>query len=96
MSTTPTWRALVCREIRLAHLKRRVQLVRDDPAAPSFCANAHWYGYGGHEPGFKAQLAGLVGEGARPGDPILGTRAAYEVAAETLRALLPPCRNCGC
>lgn len=96
MSGTVTWRELVCREHRLAQLKRRVTLVRDTGAAPSFCANAHWYGAAGHRPGLKEELARLVGEDARRVDPVLGTHLAYEVAVATLRGLLPPCRNCAC
>ena len=91
-----TWRELVCREHRLAQLKRRVTLVRDTGEAPSFCANAHWYGGGGQQPGFNQTLLRLVGEAARREDPLLGSHAAYEVAAATLRGLLPPCRHCAC
>ncbi len=91
-----TWRELAIRAPRLAQLKRRIELVRDDGRVPSFCANDHWYGDRPAAPGFRGQLAGLVGPDARPDDPILGTHAAYEVAAALLRALLPPCRECGC
>ena len=90
-----TWRELVCREHRLAQLKRRVTLVRDTGAS-SFCATAHWYGTGGQQPGLNQALLRLVGEAARRDDPVLGSHAAYEVAAATLRGLLPPCRNCTC
>ncbi len=90
-----TWRELAIREHRLAQLKRRAELIRDDSKAPSFCASDHWYGKGATE-GLRDRLAGLVGPLARPDDPILGTDAALEVASTTVRALLPPCRNCGC
>ena len=91
-----TRRELVCREHRLAQLKRRVTLVRDTGEAPSFCANAHWYGGSSQQPGFNQALLRLVGEAARREDPLLGSHAAYEVAAATLRGLLPPCRHCAC
>lgn len=90
-----TWRELAIREHRLAQLKRRIELTRDDGAAPVFCANEHWYGPGA-DPGLRDRLAALVGPGARPEDLILGTDAALEVAGATLRALLPPCRGCAC
>lgn len=90
-----TWRELAIREHRLAQLKRRAELVRDDGKSPSFCASDYWYGTGAAE-GLRNRLAGLVGPPARPDDPILGTAAALEVASATIRALLPPCRNCGC
>ncbi len=90
-----TWRELAIREHRLAQLRRRAELVRDGDTALSFCASDHWYGKGAAE-GLRDRLAGLVGPLARPDDPILGTDAALAVASTTIRALLPPCRNCGC
>lgn len=90
-----TWRELAIREYRLAQLKRRAELVRDDGKAPTFCASDYWYGTSTTE-GLRDRLAGLVGPMARQDDPILGTDAALEVASATVRALLPPCRNCGC
>ena len=90
-----TWRELAIREHRLAQLKRRAELVRDDGKAHSFCAGDRWYGTGTAE-GLRDRLALLVGPLARPDDPILGTDAALEVASTTVRALLPPCRNCSC
>ncbi len=91
-----TWAELVIREHRLAQVKRRVEMARDDGVAPSYCANAHWYGYGKQAPVIQARLASLIGPGARPDEPILGTQAALDVATATLRSLLPPCRGCGC
>lgn len=90
-----TWRELAIREHRLAQLKRRAELVRDDGQTPSFCAGDHWYGIGAGD-GLRDRLTGPVGPTARPDDPLLGTDAALEVASTTVRALLPPCRNCGC
>jgi hypothetical protein len=90
-----TWRELAIRDHRLAQFKRRVEWVRDDGTAPSFCANDHWYGRAGRL-GLRDQLARLVGPQARPDDPILGTGAALVAAGATLRLLLPPCRDCAC
>jgi hypothetical protein len=90
-----TWRELAIRDHRLAQLKRRAELVRDNGVSPSFCASDHWYGKGAAD-GLRDRLAGLVGPLARADDPILGTDAALEVASATVRALLPPCRNCSC
>ena len=67
-----TWRELAIREHRLAQLKRRAELIRDDGKALSFCASDHWYGKGTAE-GLRDRLALLVGPQARPDDPILGT-----------------------
>ena len=91
-----TWREIVIREHRLAQLKRRIEQFRDDGTAPSFCANARWYGYGGSAVGLRDEIARLVGPAARPDDPLLGSDAALETVNATLRALLPPCRDCDC
>jgi hypothetical protein len=91
-----TWAELVIREHRLAHVKRRVEMARDDGIAPSYCANDHWFGCGGRVPGIQAQLSRLLGPESRPDDPVLGTQAALDVANTTLRAQLSPCRGCGC
>ena len=91
-----TWAELVIREHRLAQLKRRAELARDDGTAVSFCANAHWYGDGDRAPGLQVRLQRLVGPAVRPGEPVLGTQAALDVAAAILRAILPPCRGCSC
>jgi hypothetical protein len=91
-----TWAELVIREHRLAQLKRRAELARDDGTAASFCANAHWYGDGDRAPGLQVRLARLIGPGARPGEPVLGTQAALDMASTILRAILPPCRGCTC
>lgn len=91
-----TWAELVIREHRLAQLKRRAELARDDGVAASFCANDQWYGDGSRGLGLLVRLERLVGPTSRPGESILGTQAALDVAAATLRAMLPPCRNCLC
>lgn len=91
-----SWREIVIREHRLAQLKRRIELIRDDGRAVSFCANTLWYGSGGRDPGLRDEIARLVGPDARPDDPILGTHDALETVSTTLRALLPPCRGCDC
>ena len=98
-SLTPrplTWREIVIREHRLAQLKRRIELARDNGKAATFCANALWYGHNGRDPGLRDEIARLVGPEARPDDPILGTSAALETVSTTLRALLSPCRGCDC
>ena len=91
-----TWTDVVIRAPRLAQLKRRVEFVRDDRAAPYFCASEQWYGTRGAGRGFHHDLAALVGPHARPADTVLGIIEAYQVATERLRALLPPCRACTC
>ncbi len=89
----PTWEDLVAREPRLADLRVAAERVRDVDA--SFCANAVWYGYGGHL-GLKPRLLRLVGWGAQNRDPVLRSCDAYDVAYQTLYDLLPDCRGCGC
>lgn len=90
-----TWRELAIRDLRLVHLKRRIEMVRDGGSAPDFCANDYWYGRDG-QAGFRDDVARLVGPQARPDDPILGTSAALHAASAFLRGLLPPCRGCDC
>jgi hypothetical protein len=74
-------------EPRLAALERDIQAVKDTGGA-WFCANDHWYLR------FKPQLMKLVGWGAE--QPELRTCEAYDVAYDTLLALLPDCRECPC
>ncbi|MDP9472344.1 MAG: hypothetical protein M3Q71_17025 [Chloroflexota bacterium] len=97
MTTTPsvlTWDDLVAREPRLADLRVAAERIRPTANA-SFCANAAWYGYGGHL-GLKPRLVRLVGWGSNHPDPALRTSAAYDVVYQTLYDLLPDCRGCGC
>ncbi len=89
-----TWPDLVEREPRLADLRVAAERVRD-AGDGSFCANAAWYGYGGHL-GLKPRLVRLVGWGSNHPDPALRTSAAYDVVYQTLYDLLPDCRGCGC
>jgi hypothetical protein len=93
-----TWAGLVRLEPRLLDLLREARALRKEQRRdPHFCANAAWYGYGrwrGH--GLKPRLVRLVGWSAEGGDPILATRAAYDVAYQTVYEALPACRACGC
>ncbi|MDP9471721.1 MAG: hypothetical protein M3Q71_13835 [Chloroflexota bacterium] len=90
----PTWEDLVEREPRLADLRVAAERIRPTADA-SFCANAVWYGYGGHL-GLKPRLIRLVGWGAQIHDPVLRSSDAYDVAYQTLYHLLPDCRGCSC
>ncbi|MDP9472214.1 MAG: hypothetical protein M3Q71_16370 [Chloroflexota bacterium] len=89
----PTWDDLAAREPRLADLRIAAERIRDVDAR--FCANAAWYGYAG-QLGLKPRLLRLVGWGAQNQDPVLRSSDAYDVAYQTLYALLPDCRGCGC
>ncbi|MFT4040725.1 MAG: hypothetical protein QM692_21270 [Thermomicrobiales bacterium] len=95
VTVIPTWDDLIACELRLAALLVEMQAVTDDPAKPTFCANDHWYGYGNRGQGFRRRMVSLVGNSRKP-EPVLGTEAAYEVAYDTLYAVLPDCRNCQC
>lgn len=93
----PTWRALVAAEPRLAELLREIQTIRDDKTKPGFCANARWFGYRSHDPGFREQMKWLVGFNAFSAPDELRTSAAHDVVYKKLYAALPDCRNCsGC
>ena len=94
-ANTLTWQQLVTAEPRLGSLLLEIKAVRDDKTRPSFCANAHWYGYHG-SPGFKPRLYRLVGFGALSAPGHLRTMDAYDLAYETLFEALPNCRNCNC
>jgi hypothetical protein len=90
------WQEVVALEPRLAELRKAVRAVKDDPAAPSFCANRHWYG-DGETPGFRDRLSALVGwEREDPGPALLFTADAYDACYNTLYAALPNCRTCSC
>ncbi len=92
--TVPTWDDLVRLEPRLAALRAEVERVTAWNGQ-RFCANEHWYGYNG-ESGIKPKLVRLVGVRAENPDPDLHSMAAYDVAYQTLYALLPDCWDCGC
>ncbi len=94
IATVPTWDDLVRAEPRLAVLRSEVERItaRDDQR---FCANEHWYGYNG-QAGIKRELVRLVGFRAENPDPVLHSMAAYDVAYQTLYALLPDCWDCDC
>ncbi len=93
VTNRPTWDDLVAREPRLADLRIAAERVR--AVDTSFCANAVWYGYGGHL-GLKPRLVRLVGWGAQSRDPVLRSCDAYDLVYQTLYDLLPDCRGCGC
>jgi hypothetical protein len=57
---------------------------------PSYCANQVWIFQ------FKPRLCGLVGWSSQHPEPLLHTRAAYDVAYDHIYQLLPDCRNCLC
>ncbi len=92
--TVPAWDDLVRAEPRLAILRNAVEQVTAAEGQP-FCANAVWYGYHGN-PGIKPELVRLVGFRAENPDPVLHPMTAYDVAYQTLYALLPDCWDCGC
>jgi hypothetical protein len=91
---TPVTFGRLCRqEPRLRKLYDEARAVGDDGSAGHFCANAVWFGYGGHR-GLKVRLVQLVGFQAEA--PELRTTEAYDVAYQTIYAALPNCRGCLC
>lgn len=90
------WTEIAKAEPRLLDLYKEAAAIRDDKRKPSFCANAVWYGYGGHR-GLKPRLIYLVGWARRPDESgSLGSADAYDVAYQTIYDQLPDCRNCSC
>ncbi len=92
--TVPTWDDLIRLGPRLAALRAEVERVTAWNGQ-RFCANEHWYGYNG-QPGIKRDLIRLVGFRAESTDPVIRSMAAYDVAYQTLYALLPDCWDCDC
>ena len=89
-----TWDDLADREPRLVALRREVER-ETARGRPHYCANAAWYGtQGGTD--YRHHVTNLVGWESRRPDPVLRSRAAYDVVYRTLYALLPGCRDCGC
>jgi hypothetical protein len=89
-----TWQELVYLRPELGELLEEIRQVEDNPAKPSFCANAVWYGfleYRGR--GFKARMKAALDTKESDG---LVAKAAYDLAYKTLYAALPGCRNCAC
>jgi hypothetical protein len=87
------WPLLVKAEPRLAEVERALAGIVDTGDTPSFCANAHWYGYS-EGPSYRdrvKELAGWLGEML-----VLRSEAAYDLAYEYLYELLPGCRDCQC
>jgi hypothetical protein len=89
-----TWDELVKLEPELDRLYRKIHAIKD-PGGRTFCANARWYGYGGH-PSLKAVMVYLVGCEGAARDPRLRTSEAYNIAYTRLYNALPDCRNCMC
>src|SRR5262249_3031935 len=87
-----TWQYRIKIEPGLALLHEHVRSIKDS-GGHSFCANAVWYGYGGHQ-SLKEWMMRLVGFEAQ--NPRLRTMRAYDLAYETLYRALPDCRNCLC
>ncbi len=81
------WEKMVEIEPALGRLYEDVCSVECDE---KFCANAVWYGYGGHL-GFKPRLMRLVGWDAK--NPKLMTEEAYDVAYDKLYNALPDCQH---
>lgn len=90
--------AQYCRvEPRLVDLAARVSRVKDDPSDEWFCANEVWYGYNRYRgQSLKRAMLELVGETAYMAAPQLRTEQAYDCVYDTLYAMLPNCRACGC
>ena len=85
-----TWSMLVDLEPRLRDLLSNARAVKDDPSAPSFCANEIWY----RKNGLRDQLCELVGWSARKKDSLLQSSDAYDLAYDKIYNALPDCRNC--
>jgi len=101
-SEAPTFKDLCALDPRILTLHRAILAIQDDGRAPSFCANALWYGWGNRDEqpfSFKEDLCEIVGF-PMPGEvrahPFLATSEAYEMVTANLYAALPPCRNCRC
>lgn len=80
-------------EPRIAELLAEASAITDD-GGPSFCANAIFYGFFGHEPSFKARLSKLVGYKAEREE--LKSSEVYDVVYSVIYKALPNCRNCMC
>jgi hypothetical protein len=91
----PTLDELVGLEPRIAELLAEAEHARET-AGPTFCANAVFYGYAGHDPGLKCRLSKLVGwTSGQKG--LLRTSAAYDVVYKEVWGMLPPCGpDCYC
>jgi len=82
------WSVLVQHEPRLGALLGEAEAIE---GGPGFCANEVWYGAGN----LRERLSALVGWDVDQGDPVLGTRGAYDLAYDTVYDALPCCRHDG-
>ncbi len=92
-----SWQRILEEEPMLKELRRELKRVKDDGSAPSFCANAVWFGYRLNRPAERSprdKVRALAGWSAR--NPTLRSQSAYTIAYEKLYALLPDCRDCSC
>lgn len=87
-----TWDDLVREEPRLARLEADIRQI-PKPKDKTLCANAIWFGYPGHEPGYKNRLVRLVGWYATNGK--LTSDEAYDTAYRYLYELVPDCQHDG-
>lgn len=88
----PTWEQLAEIEPELDNLLKEAQAVRDNGSGYYFCRDTYMVGYPVSS-GLKARFSKLVGSGARPNHPLLGTSEAYDVVYHTLEAALPEDRD---
>ena len=78
-------------EPRLRALADEILTLRDDGAAPYFCANELWYGEGpGAGVGFKARMSFLVGFKAGAANGLVGAVGTRESGFTGLGRLLIP------
>jgi hypothetical protein len=93
-----TFDQLSALEPKIQSLRDRVANIKDDNRSPYFCANEHWYGYGGKE-SIREEVYALVGDHVVDDpnlDQRLATSEAYDTVYRTLYDMLPDCRNCCC
>jgi hypothetical protein len=100
----PTFEQLVQHEPRLGELRDLIvdigQMLNENPTNRRFCARWCWFGkpgetYPAYIGGLRKAMIELFGWEAQRADPFLRTSEAYDVATETLCALLPACRHNG-
>ena len=94
MAAKTTWNDLVRECPYLSALEEGARCTADTKGKRAgWCANEYWYGR------LKPLMMLLVGWTAMQEltdhHPVLGTRAAYEVAYDHLESIVPPCRHEG-
>lgn len=95
---TLTFEELCAAEPLLQSLKRSctAESRRVHGSSDPYCANAFWYGYSDPSGGVRGRLGRIIGWGRVPQEPPeLCSQAAYDVAYDTLYALLPNCTHNG-